>query len=77
MARVDRNILRLATYEIAFVKEIPVSVSINEAIEIAKRFGTDDSPMFINGVLDNVASVLESRKLLEGKLSDQKKIAVG
>jgi transcription antitermination protein NusB len=57
MSRVDRNILRLASYEIAFVPDIPVNVSINEAIEIAKRYGTDDSPMFINGVLDNVASL--------------------
>lgn len=57
MSRVDRNILRLAVYEIGFMEDVPVNVSINEAIEIAKRYGTDDSPMFINGVLDNVASV--------------------
>ena len=57
MSRVDRNILRAATYEIIFISEIPVSVSINEAIEIAKRYGTADSPMFINGVLDNIATV--------------------
>lgn len=60
MSRVDRNILRLATYEIAFIPEIPTNVTINEAIEIAKRYGTDDSPMFINGVLDNIARALSN-----------------
>ena len=57
MSRVDRNILRLGTYEICFLDDIPVSVSINEAIEVAKRYGADDSPMFINGVLDKVAAL--------------------
>jgi len=57
MCRVDRNLLRLAAYEIAYLPQIPVSVTINEAIEIAKRYGTDDSPMFINGVLDNLATL--------------------
>ena len=61
MARVDRNILRVGAYEIGFVEEIPVSVTINEAIEIAKRFGCPDSPTFVNGVLDNIAkAVLET-----------------
>lgn len=55
MARVDRNILRIGTFEINYLSDVPPNVSINEAIEIAKRFGTDDSPMFINGVLDRVA----------------------
>lgn len=58
MARVDRNILRIAAYEIGYLSDIPVSVSIDEAIEIAKRYGAVDSPMFINGVLDNIAEVL-------------------
>lgn len=56
MSRVDRCILRLATFEIAFLDEVPVNVAINEAIEIAKRFGSDESPTFVNGVLDKVAS---------------------
>lgn len=51
---VDRNILRLATYEICFADYIPAEAAINEAIEIAKRFGTDDSPKFVNGVLDRI-----------------------
>lgn len=61
MSRVDRNIIRLATYEICFRPEIPKSVSINEAIEIAKRFGSDDSPMFVNGVLDKSATLFSQR----------------
>lgn len=60
MARVDRSIIRLATYEIALMPEVPPRVAINEAIEVAKRFGTDDSPQFINGVLDKIASNLET-----------------
>jgi transcription antitermination protein NusB len=54
MACVDRNILRMAAYEIFFVKDIPRRVTLNEAIEIAKRYGTEDSRAFINGVLDKL-----------------------
>ncbi len=59
MSRVDRCLLRLAAYEMTYLEDIPASVAINEAIEIAKRFGSKDSPMFINGVLDRVASSLK------------------
>ena len=55
MALVDRNILRMATYELLYLSEIPRKVSMNEAIEIAKRFGTEDSSAFINGILDKIA----------------------
>jgi N utilization substance protein B len=54
MSVVDRNILRLATYELLDRPDIPPSVSINEAIEIAKRYSTPDAAVFINGVLDRV-----------------------
>ena len=54
MAIIDRNILRLACYELYFVDEIPPKVSINEAIELAKRFGDVDSPRFVNGILDKI-----------------------
>jgi len=54
MAAVDRNVLRLAAYEILYVPGIPKSVSINEAIEIVKRFSTDDSGKFVNGILDGL-----------------------
>jgi N utilization substance protein B len=50
----DRNILRLGIYEMFFRPDIPEVVSINEAVELAKLYGTDDSPAFINGVLDSI-----------------------
>ena len=54
MSVVDRNILRLATYELLDRPEIPPSVSLNEAIEIAKKYSSPDAAVFINGVLDRV-----------------------
>jgi len=54
MAAVDRNILRLATYEILYDMEIPKSVAINEAIEIVKKYSTEDSSKFVNGILDKL-----------------------
>jgi len=51
---VDRNILRLALYEMLFRDDIPPVVSINEAADIAKRFSTEDSGKFVNGILDKV-----------------------
>lgn len=61
MARVDRNILRLAVGELLHVPETPIKVVINEAVELAKRFGTAESPAFVNGVLDRVAQALGRR----------------
>jgi N utilization substance protein B len=57
---VDRNILRLAIFEILIDNSVPVKVAINEAVELAKTFGSDSSPRFINGVLGSV-SALASR----------------
>ncbi len=57
MSVIDRAILRLGSFEILFLKEIPSAVSINEAIELAKIFGTDDSFKFINGILNRVKDV--------------------
>ncbi|MBN2706236.1 MAG: transcription antitermination factor NusB [Deltaproteobacteria bacterium] len=54
MSSIDRNILRLAIYELLFLDEIPPKVSINEAIEIAKVYGDKNSPAFINGILDQI-----------------------
>jgi N utilization substance protein B len=54
MAVVDRNILRLAVYELLEGREVPPKVAINEAIEIAKKFGTQESSRFINGILDRI-----------------------
>lgn len=56
MALVERNILRVAVYEILYRSDIPMKCAINEAIEIAKEFASPEGPTFINGVLDKVAS---------------------
>ncbi len=58
MAVVDRNILRLAVYELGWQHDVPPKVAINEAIEIAKKFGTGESARFINGVLDRAGKEL-------------------
>ena len=55
MARVDLAILRLATFELLYAPDVPHNVVLNEAIELGKRFGTEESPSFINGVLDHIA----------------------
>lgn len=54
MAVVDRNILRMAAYELLYREDIPPKVSINEAIEIAKKYGNEDSGKFVNGILDKI-----------------------
>ena len=56
MPAVDRNIMRIAVFEMLKRDDIPASVSINEAVEIGKKFGTRDSGSFINGVLDRIRS---------------------
>jgi len=55
MGKVDLTILRVAVYEICFDEDVPTSVAINEAVELAKKFGQDESPAFINGVLAKFA----------------------
>ena len=55
MAPVDLSILRVGTYELLYLPDIPGRVTINEAIEIAKRYGTKESPSFVNGLLDKIA----------------------
>ena len=55
MSVIDRNILRIAVYELYYQDDVPASVAINEAVEIAKRYSTDDSGPFINGILDAMA----------------------
>jgi N utilization substance protein B len=56
MARVDRNVLRLAIYELLHRPDVPRRVTLNEAIELAKRFGDENSPAFVNGLLDRIAA---------------------
>lgn len=62
MAAVDRNILRSATYELLYRRDIPSAVTINEAIEIAKRYSSTESAAFINGILDTIAKGMEGRR---------------
>jgi len=62
MTPVDLSILRMAGYELLYHPEIPVSVTINEAIEIAKRYGTEESASFINGLLDKIAQGVVKEK---------------
>jgi len=57
MARVDLSLLRLAAFELLFKPETPSSVIINEAVEIGKRFGTKETPAFVNGILDKISRV--------------------
>lgn len=71
MAIVDRNILRLAIYELLYLDDIPSKVTINEAIEISKRFGTEDSGAFINGILDRI---VQSDERLISKAGGVKRI---
>ena len=58
MARLDRSILRLAAFEIMFVQDIPAKVSLDEAVEIGKKFGGEDSGRYINGVLDRIYNTM-------------------
>jgi len=55
IAATDRSLLRIGVYEMVFCEDVPAQVAINEAVEIAKRFAGDESPAFINGILDAVA----------------------
>ena len=59
MGGVERNILRLAAQEILFMPEVPSKVAINEAVEVAKKFGTEDSGRFVNGILDAIKEMFE------------------
>lgn len=54
MAVIDRNVLRLATFELLFCEDIPQKVSINEAVDLAKKFGDTESGKFVNGILDKI-----------------------
>jgi transcription antitermination factor NusB len=62
MAVVDRNVLRLASYELLFVDDVPPKVSINEAIDLAKRYSTADSGGFVNGILDRIRMQAETEQ---------------
>lgn len=58
---IERNILRFAIYELLFLPDVPPNVTINEAVEVAKRYGTDEAPSFVNGILDRIKQEIEAR----------------
>ncbi len=59
MSCVDRNVMRIAVYEMLYCDDIPPKVSINEAVDIGKKFGTQESGAFINGIMDSIRAALE------------------
>ncbi len=63
MPNIDRNILRMAIYEIAYLRNIPPAVTINEAVEIAKKYGSEESSGFINGILDRISNARENGEI--------------
>lgn len=73
MATVDRNILRIAVYEFLYEETVPKKVSINEALEIAKKYSTAESVQFINGVLDGIKKRLEKQPALNPHSGEKKR----
>ena len=65
MSPVDLTILRVGTYELLYLPDVPVPVIIDEAIEIAKRYGTKESPAFVNGLLDKIAQKSNRKKVAQ------------
>ena len=63
MSCVDRNIMRIAVYELLYCNDIPAKVSINEAIDVGKKFGTDESGAFINGILDSIRTAIDNGEI--------------
>jgi len=59
IGRVERNILRFATHELLFMPDVPPKVAINEAVEVAKKFGSEEAGRFVNGILDTVRDMVE------------------
>jgi N utilization substance protein B len=72
IAAIDRNILRIAIFELLFDKDTPPKVAINEAVELAKMFGSDSTPRFVNGVLGSLASLGRERALATLTSKDSK-----
>jgi N utilization substance protein B len=70
MSCVDRNVMRIAIFELLYCDDIPSKVSINEAIDVGKKFGTEESGAFINGIMDSIRGELEQK----GNLSKVEKL---
>ena len=65
MSCVDRNVMRIAVYELLYCEDIPPKVSINEAVDVGKKFGTEESGAFINGIMDSIRVALEKDGVLK------------
>ena len=63
MSCVDRNVMRIAVYELLHCKDIPPKVSINEAVDVGKKFGTEESGAFINGIMDSIRDALDNEEI--------------
>jgi N utilization substance protein B len=63
MSGVDRNLMRIAVFELLWCRDIPAKVSINEAVDIAKKFGTEESGAFINGIVDSIRAAIEKGEI--------------
>jgi len=63
MSGVDRNLMRIAVFELVWCRDIPAKVSINEAVDIGKKFGTEESGAFINGIVDSIRAALEKGEI--------------
>jgi transcription antitermination protein NusB len=63
MSGVDRNLMRIAVFELLWCRDIPAKVSINEAVDIGKKFGTEESGAFINGIVDGIRAALEKGEI--------------
>ena len=72
MSAVDRNILRLAIFELLYRADIPAKVSINEAVDLGKKYGSEDSGSFINGILDRIRIDLEAGTLKVATAPEQR-----
>ena len=69
MSCVDRNVIRIAVFELLYCRDIPSKVSINEAIDVGKKFGTEESGAFINGILDSIRIAMEKDEIRQKALS--------
>ena len=80
ISSVDRNLLRIAVYEMVYVDEVDTAIAINEAVELAKIYGTDESPRFINGLLGRAARIMDEQDLvayaLEAKRVKDEKLRI-
>jgi N utilization substance protein B len=63
MSRVDRNVMRIALYEMLYCDDIPVKVSINEAVDVGKKYGTEESGAFVNGIVDRIRIAIENGEI--------------